>query len=87
MLSKVLTNEIKLHIFSFPLRTTCNSENICTVFCQLQIGVCHGHLPSISMKIKLFAATPIEFQHPLKGVQCGEQKWGTLCSGGKKLAG
>ena len=43
----------------------------------------HTHLPSASARIKLWAAAPADLQH-LKGVQGGEQKWGTLCSG--KLA-
>ena len=29
----------------------------------------------------IIAATAVSFQHPLKEVQCGEQKWGILCSG------
>ena len=36
------------------------------------------HLPSTSIQIKSRAAA-VDFQHPLKGVQGGEQKWGTLC--------
>ena len=49
--------------------------------CQLQIGTHHGHLPSTSIRIKSHAAATADFQHPLKGVQCRDQKWGTLCSG------
>ena len=49
--------------------------------CQLQIGTRHGHLPSTSTRIRLCAAEAADFQQPLKGVQGGEQKTGTLCSG------
>ena len=42
--------------------------------CQLRIGIFHGHLPSNSTKIKSGAAAAADFQHPLKGVQGGEQK-------------
>ena len=48
---------------------------------QLQIGICHGHLPSSSTRIKLCAAAAADFQYPRKGVQGGDQEWGTLCSG------
>ena len=43
---------------------------------QLQIGTCHGHLPSTSTRIKSCAA---ELPHTLKGVRGGEQKLHTLC--------
>ena len=43
-------------------------------YCQLQIGTCHGHLPSTSTRIKSCAATAAVLQHPLTGVQGGEQK-------------
>ena len=46
---------------------------------KLQIGTCHGHLPSTSTGIKLCAAA--DLQHSLVGVRGGEQKRGTLCSG------
>ena len=51
--------------------------------CELliQIGTCHGHLPSASTRIKSCAAAASNFQHSLKRVQGGEQKWGILCSG------
>ena len=44
------------------------------VFCQLQIGSCHWHLPSTSIRIKSCAAAAADFQDPLKGVQGGEKK-------------
>ena len=34
---------------------------------------------STSTRIKLFAATAADLQHPLKGVQCGEKEWG-ICA-------
>ena len=34
----------------------------------------HGHLPSISTRIKSRAPAAADFQHPLKRVQGGEQK-------------
>jgi len=43
-------------------------------FCQLQIGSCHWHLPSTSIRIKSCAAAAADFQDPLKGVQGGEKK-------------
>ena len=56
---------------------------LCTFpyLCQLQIGTCHGCLPSTSTRIKSCATVAADLQHPLKGVQGGEQKWGTLCLG------
>ena len=39
----------------------------------------HWHLPSTSTRIKPCAAAAAGFQHPLEGVQGGEQKWGALC--------
>ena len=50
--------------------------------CQLQIGTCHWHLPPTSTRIKSCAAVAADFQHPLRGVQGGDQKWSTLCSCG-----
>ena len=49
-------------------------------YCQLQVGTCRGHLPSTSTRIKSCAAAAADLQHPLKGVQGGVQKWGSLCS-------
>ena len=49
--------------------------------CQLQIGTSHGHLPSTSTRIKSRAPAAADLQHPLKEVQSGEQKRGTLCLG------
>ena len=43
-------------------------------YCQLQIGTCHGHLPSASTGIKSCSAVAADLQHPLKGVQSGQQK-------------
>ena len=40
----------------------------------LAMGTCHGHLPSTSTKIKSGATAAANFQHPVKGVQDGEQK-------------
>ena len=39
------------------------------------------HLVSHSARIEPCAAAAAEFQHLQKGVQRGEQKWGTLCPG------
>ena len=52
---------------------------------QLQIGTRHRHLPSISTRIRLCTAVAADFQQPLKGVQGGEQKTGTVLR--EKLAG
>ena len=56
-----------------------NLRRLAVTKCKLQIGTCHGHLPSTSTGIKLCAAA--DLQHPLVGVQGGEQKRGILCSG------
>ena len=45
------------------------------------VSTTHWHLPSISTRIKSYAAAAADFQHPLRGVHGGGQKWGTLCSG------
>ena len=37
-------------------------------YCQLQVGTCRGHLPSISTRIKSWAAAAADLQHLLKGV-------------------
>ena len=42
--------------------------------CQLQIGTCHGHLPSTSTRIKSGATAAADPQHPLKGIQGGDQE-------------
>ena len=47
------------------------------------LSTTNWHLPSASTRIKPYAAVAADFQHSPKGVQGGEQKWGTLCSGGK----
>ena len=58
------------------------------VWCQLQIGTCHRHLPFTSARIKSRASVAADLQHPLQGVQEGAQKGGALRSaGGEKLAG
>ena len=36
---------------------------------QLQIGICHGHLPSRATRIKSRAIADADFQHPLKQIQ------------------
>ena len=51
------------------------------------LSTANWHLPSTSMRIKSCAAVAANFQHPLKGVQGGDQKWGTLCSMGVGPAG
>jgi len=38
------------------------------------------HLPFTSIRIKLQAAAAADLQHPLKGVQGGDQEGGPLCS-------
>ena len=53
-----------------------------SVLCQLQVGSCYGHLPSISTRIKSCTASAADVQHPLKEVEGGEQKRGTLAGGG-----
>ena len=50
------------------------------VFCMFLLSTANWHLPSTSTRIKSWAAAAAGFQHPLKGVQGGEQKWGTLAS-------
>ena len=47
------------------------------------MSTANWHLPSIFTGIKSCAAAVADFQHPMKGIQGGEQKWGTLCSGGE----
>ena len=51
---------------------------------QVQTVTCHEHLRSTSTRIKSCAAAAADLQQFLKGVQGGDQEWGTLCSG--KLA-
>ena len=45
-------------------------------FCLRQIGTCHGPLPPTSTRNRSGAAAAA-LRHPLKGVQGGEQGWGT----------
>ena len=45
----------------------------------LAMGICH--LPLLIPRLNQVLLQLLTFQHPLKGVQGGEQKWGTLCSG------
>ena len=56
---------------------------LCTFpyLCQLQIGTCHGCLPSTSTRIESRAAAAAGFQHSLKVVQGGQQNLGTLFLG------
>ena len=42
--------------------------------CQLQTGTCHGRLPSTSTRIKSGAAAAADLQHPLRGIQGGDQE-------------
>ena len=44
----------------------------------LAMGICH--LPLLIPRLNQVLLQLLTFQHPLKGVQGGEQKWGTLCS-------
>ena len=46
-----------------------------------KVSTTNWHLPSTFARIKSYTASAADFQHPLKGVLGGEQKWGTLCSG------
>ena len=50
------------------------SVNKANTDCQVQIGTCHGHLPSPSTRIKSCTGAAAYLQHLLKGVQAGEQK-------------
>ena len=52
----------------------------------MELSTANWDLPSSSTGIKSSAAVAADLQHPLKGVQGGAQKWGTLYSEGKKLA-
>ena len=45
------------------------------------LSTTNWHMPSTSTRIKLHATAAADLQYPLKGVQGGEQKWGTLYSG------
>lgn len=55
----------------FPSDLSGTTKNTC--YCQLQIGTCHGRLPSTSTRIISHAAAAADFPQPLKGVQGGEQ--------------
>ena len=46
--------------------------------CDLQIGTCHGHLPSTSLRVKSHAAAAADLQHALKEFRV-ESKNVTLC--------
>ena len=48
--------------------------------CQWQFGVWQGPLSSASLGTKPRAAAAVDLCHALKGVQGGQQGWGTLCS-------
>ena len=45
----------------------------------LTTKICHW--PSAFTRIRLVATVAADIQHPLKGVQGRDQKWGALCSG------
>ena len=47
--------------------SVCESVSVC-VCSHPQIGTCHGHLPSTSIKIKSCAAAA-DLQHALKGLR------------------
>ena len=47
------------------------------------VSTTHWHLPSISTRIKSYAAAAADFQHPLRGVHGEQQKWATLLLWGK----
>ena len=47
------------------------------------LSTANWHLPSTSMRIKLWATIATDLQHPLKGTQGANQEWVTLCSGKK----
>ena len=49
----------------------------------LSLSTINCHLPFTSTRIKSCAPVATDLQDPLKGVQGGEQKWSTLCSGEK----
>ena len=63
-----------------------------TSLCSVYVGCCSPlsfklllttswHLPSASTRIKSWAATASDLQHPQEGVQGGGQEWGPLHSG------
>ena len=58
----------------------CEGSNHLWKAYQPETGPCHWHLPSMSIRIKSYAAN---FPYLLKGVHGREQKWGILCSKGK----
>ena len=77
--SKRLWVEIK----SFMLKSVYylqNNNDILTGKKSIIVSSTNWHLPSISTRIKSYAAAAADFQHLLKGIQGVEQKWGTLCS-------
>ena len=45
---------------------------------KLILSTTNWHLPSTSSRIKSGAATAADLQHPLKGVQGGDQEWDTV---------
>ena len=49
--------------------------------CKRRLSPTNWHLPSTSTRIKSWATSTTDLQHPLKGVPGGDQEWGILCSG------
>ena len=77
-------NNINIHLYFFT--AICISLNVNLKFYLSLIrwnplSTTNWHLPATSARIKSCAAAAADFQHPLKGFQGGEQKWGTLCPG------
>lgn len=75
------TTLFSLHLFllHFVLQGILARILLCYIRRVLWTG--DGHLPSASARIKSWAATAADPQHPLEGVQGGDQEWDTLCSG------
>ena len=67
---KIIVFVGRKEIFTFPF----DKKRILMV-----LPATNWHLPSTSTSIKSCATA--DFQHPLKGNQGGEQKWGSLCPG------
>ena len=47
----------------------------------LLMSTTNWHLPSTSTGVKSRDAAAADLQHPMKGAQGGDQKWGTMCFG------
>ena len=52
-----------------------------SVHTRWQVSATNWHLPTTSTRVKSCAAAAADFQIPPKGVQGGEQTWGTLSLG------